>query len=259
MTSHDTSRPPLSSVVAGEGSGVVLVHGAAGSPEINFPFIAELAERHTVVAPRLPAGGPLDLDHVAEAVLASADEAALDRFALVGYSLGAAVAIRLAARHPDRVSALVLTAGLARADGSTLLALRTMAGLLRQGDKATFGAYMTYIGASEEALAGQDRDGVDAIAAMVAGSDVPAGAIAQTDLVLDLDVSGDLSAIVAPTLVVATTEDRLVHPSNSAQLAAGIADSRLVEIASGHGIAGPSAERWRALIVEFLAATHATA
>ena len=42
------------------------------------------------------------------------DAASLDRFALLGVSQGAAIAVAYAARHPDRVSELVLYGGYAR-------------------------------------------------------------------------------------------------------------------------------------------------
>lgn len=94
---------------------------------------------------------------------------------------------------------------------------------------------------------------MDAIAGMIAGSEIAPGAVAQTRLAARLDVREDLTAVDVPTLVVATTDDRLVLPSNSSALAAALPISALVELASGHGIAGPAAEQWHALIRDFLA------
>lgn len=245
---------PLPAVVQGSGPGVVLVHGAAGAPEYNFPFLDALAADHRVVAPYLPGTGPApldgdpDTDRIADQIVGAAVAAGLERFVLVGYSLGAALSVRAAVRHPERVRDLVLTAGTAHADGSSLAALRTMLGLMRSGDTQAFGTLMTYLGSSEQSLTEMGRDGVEAVSAMIAASPVSAGAPAQVALAAALDVRGDLAAVKAPTLVVATLADRLIGPSNSAALAAGIPGSRTAEISSGHGITGTAAEQWEGLI-----------
>ena len=51
---------------------------------------------------------PFSITMFADDVLAAADAAGLDRFVAGGISMGAAIALRLAARHPDRVLGLVL-------------------------------------------------------------------------------------------------------------------------------------------------------
>jgi pimeloyl-ACP methyl ester carboxylesterase len=51
---------------------------------------------------------PFSITMFADDVLAAADAAGLDRFVAGGISMGAAIALRFAARHPDRVLGLVL-------------------------------------------------------------------------------------------------------------------------------------------------------
>ncbi|PBB27656.1 MULTISPECIES: alpha/beta hydrolase [unclassified Mesorhizobium] len=51
---------------------------------------------------------PFSIAMFADDVLAAADAAGLDRFVAGGISMGAAIALRLAARHPERVLGLVL-------------------------------------------------------------------------------------------------------------------------------------------------------
>jgi pimeloyl-ACP methyl ester carboxylesterase/DNA-binding CsgD family transcriptional regulator len=55
-----------------------------------------------------PAPGPPSLDDLVADLEAVVDAAGVERFALLGMSQGAAVSIRYAARHPQRVSHLVL-------------------------------------------------------------------------------------------------------------------------------------------------------
>lgn len=121
------SFPPLATAVTGSGPALLLAHGATGSIAGNYaPVIPALAAAHTVVAPDYPGSGatppagPLDLDTLTDAVVDAAVSRGHARFALLGFSLGTTVAVRAAVRHPERVRALVLTAGFARADAHLL-------------------------------------------------------------------------------------------------------------------------------------------
>ncbi|MDQ0908931.1 pimeloyl-ACP methyl ester carboxylesterase [Streptomyces canus] len=122
------SFPALETTVTGTGPGLLLAHGATGSIEGNFaPVLPALAAAHTVVAPNYPGSGgtpvaadPLDLDELTDAVVDSAVRRGVGRFAVLGFSLGTLVAVRAAVRHPERVTALVLTAGFTRPDDHLL-------------------------------------------------------------------------------------------------------------------------------------------
>ncbi|MET8546257.1 alpha/beta fold hydrolase [Kitasatospora sp. NPDC004799] len=113
--------------VHGSGPGLLLAHGAGGSSAADFgPIMDGLAARHTVVGVDHPGSGatpasaaPLELDDLADRLVAAADAEGLDTFAVWGYSLGGTVALRVAARHPQRITALVLSAAFARLDTRT--------------------------------------------------------------------------------------------------------------------------------------------
>lgn len=97
----------------GEGEAIVLVHGVATSRAIwrhvTGPLAASGRRVVTVDVPGFgesePAGPGFALEDVADRLI---DELALEEFDLVGHSLGGAVAVAAAARHPDRVRKLVL-------------------------------------------------------------------------------------------------------------------------------------------------------
>jgi 3-oxoadipate enol-lactonase len=96
---------------------IVLVHALGSSGRACAPQVAGLGDRHRVLAPDLPghggAPGPFTLRGAVDAVAAAIDEAG-GRAHLVGISGGAVVALISALERPDRVSGLVLSAGLAR-------------------------------------------------------------------------------------------------------------------------------------------------
>lgn len=108
---------------AGEGSAtpVVLIHGYSGDLN-NWLFnVEDLATRGPVVAIDLPGHGGSSKDvgdgslgSLAKAVLGALDIAGVDQAHLVGHSLGAAVAARIAADRPGfaRTLTLIAPAGL---------------------------------------------------------------------------------------------------------------------------------------------------
>ena len=97
---------------------VVLVHGLGGCAANWVDIAPLLARTRRVVIPELPGHGlstPLpavpNLAVFADRLAAVAEREGLLPAAFVGHSLGGVVALRLALRRPDAVSALVLAAG----------------------------------------------------------------------------------------------------------------------------------------------------
>lgn len=98
---------------------VVMLHGFLGNGEDWGEVVRHLPPAFRCLTPDLPGhdGRPLDLGACGDPFAAYAErlwqglEPRLpSRFALAGYSLGGRLALDLACRHPERVSALVLEA-----------------------------------------------------------------------------------------------------------------------------------------------------
>ncbi|WP_030676854.1 alpha/beta fold hydrolase [Streptomyces rimosus] len=241
--------------------GILLAHGATGSIADNYADLipALAATGHTVVAPDYPgsgrtprADGPLDLDALADALVAEAVAAGVETFTLIGFSLGTAVSVRAAARHPERVRGLVLTAGLAKPDHRANIWLDLWLRLLDRGDYAGFAQARALSGLSPEALnalpPAELATALDPDPALP-----PAGSAEQGALVKEVDTTGDLAGITVPTLVIATTLDQLIHPSHSRYLAEHIPGAEYAEIATGHVPMAERPEEWQVLILKFLA------
>ncbi|MDH3294018.1 MAG: acetoin dehydrogenase dihydrolipoyllysine-residue acetyltransferase subunit [Acidimicrobiia bacterium] len=101
----------------GEGPAVVLLHGFGGDLD-NWLFnLDSLAESNEVVALDLPGHGQSSLaisdpsiDGLASFVWSFLDAIGVGTAALIGHSMGGAVAAHMTGRQPDRVSGLVLIA-----------------------------------------------------------------------------------------------------------------------------------------------------
>ncbi|MFJ8842404.1 alpha/beta fold hydrolase [Streptomyces cyaneofuscatus] len=267
MTSTHESAPPttplpapLARTVRGSGPGLLLAHGAGGGIEANYgPILDGLAARHTVIGVDYPGAGdsprsltPLDVDTLADELVAAADAEGVERFAVSGYSLGGPVAIRVAARHPERVDALVLSATFAYADTRTDLVASVWRQLLAVDDPRLLGEFVQLMALGEGALNTFTPDEIRAGAELITAT-VPPGTGDQVDLVRRIDVREDLAGITVPALVIVTAADPLVSPTLQRALAAALPGSETAELPTGHLPFAERPQEWLALITGFLA------
>lgn len=97
----------------GQGKPIVLVHGWAMHTGIWREFARQLAQNYRVTCIDLPGHGrseaidPFTLGRIGAEVV----DAVPEQSCWLGWSLGATVALDIAGRYPERVSALVLLAG----------------------------------------------------------------------------------------------------------------------------------------------------
>lgn len=254
MSNHNVAAMAnisLTTQTTGSGPGIVLAHGAGGGIEANFgSLIPLLAKGHKVTGSDFPGDDtPLDLDALADALVA---EAATERFTIIGFSLGTAVAVRAAARHPERVTGLVLAAGLARPDNRLRLSLDLWSALLAADDRDAFARFVLASAFSPAFANGMPPE---ALAPTIEGiaATIPGGTAAQAALVGRVDTTGDLAGIRVPTLVIEATEDLLVDPANHRYLAERIPGAEHAQIKAGHVLMLEQPEAWHQTVLDFLA------
>ncbi|WP_338704213.1 alpha/beta hydrolase (plasmid) [Streptomyces sp. Q6] len=243
--------------VHGSGPGLVLLPGVGGTAALTWEtLLAELAAEHTVILVDLPGSGRsplpvgrLDLDTVADQVVATAERAGLGDFTIAGPSLGAVVAIKVAARQPDRVRGLITLSGFALPHTSLWLRLKTWASLLaRQDDRLR--AFLTSLAFSEDHVAARRPEAAQSLATCLMTA--AAGTARQIACALGVDVRGDLSAVTASTLVVAAAGDRFVAPNHSVDLADGLPGARLAAVRGGHAALFEEPDRTLEILTDFL-------
>jgi pimeloyl-ACP methyl ester carboxylesterase len=164
-----------------------------------------------------------------------ADAAGLRRFPLVGFSQGCAVSIAYAARHPERVSHLILFGGFAvgnnrrpnltATDRERFAAVKT---LVRQGWGADNPAFRQIF--TTQMAPGATKEQMDAFNELQRLSASPECAVRYMETVAELDVHELLPAVKAPTLVMHVRDDPRVPCDLGREIAAGIPGARFVAL-----------------------------
>jgi 3-oxoadipate enol-lactonase len=174
--------------------------------------------------------GPYSLDQHIGDILGLAAHRGIRRFDLAGVSIGGLIAQGVAARHPDRVRALVLCDTAARLGSAESWSQRIekieaggMAAIVESIMELWFSP--TFRRDRPADLAGWRN--------MFLRAD-PAGYIANCGTLRDTDLTPEVGAITAPTLVLAGGEDASTPPALVEQTARLIPDARF-EIVAGAG------------------------
>lgn len=206
---------------AGSGTGVLLCHGFTGSPQSMRPWAEHMAKAGlTVALPRLPGHGTTWQemnDTTSEDWYAEVEAALLrlrrdcDEVFVMGLSMGGALALRLAQRHPDKVRGLVVVNPSLAVEDRRLLITERLVPLFNRIMPSTPGL------ASDIAKAGVLESGYDRVPTAAASS-LPR---------LWRAVQADMPALRAPILAYRSTQDHVIGPRSLRILAQRAVNARL--------------------------------
>ncbi|WP_380781071.1 alpha/beta fold hydrolase [Sphingomonas sp. R86520] len=269
-TAGDGVRIAYASV--GEGPPLVKVPNWLNHLELDWdapvwaPLFHDLARDHRFVRYDGRGNGMSDrdvadisFDAFVRDLEAVVDAAGLDRFPLLGISQGSAIAIEYAARHPERVSHLILWGGFAsgwRVTGTPDVRKEREAilTLVRQGWGRSDPAYRKLVtwkfmpGASAEELDWFDIFQREAVSAE--------NAVRFANVFADIDVRHRLAGVTVPTLVMHGRGDRNVPLAVGSALAAAIPGAEFVTLdTDNHMLLGrePASAAFVAHVHQFLA------
>ncbi|WP_069172459.1 alpha/beta hydrolase [Streptomyces griseus] len=200
--------------------GVLLCHGFTGSPQSLRPWADRMADRGlTVSLPLLPGHGTRWQDMAVtgwQDWYAEVDRelrALRDRCRQVfvfGLSMGGALSLRLAAKHGDAISGLVLVNPANKVHGLSAYALPVARHVVRTTKGLT----------SDIALAGSEEVGYDRVPLHAAHS-------VRTFFRL---VDAELPQVTQPLLLLHSPQDHVVPPADSARILSRVSSTDVQEI-----------------------------
>lgn len=227
---------------AGDGRAVVLLHGFAADTNINYvrPGILDLLvdEGFRVVATDFRGHGLSARPHepaayadaaLARDVQALLDHLRIDRVAVVGYSMGAGVALHLGAHDPRVTRVVALGVG--------------GASIARRGETGQPGVADALLADDPESITDPLGRQFRRLADSVRADRVALAACMTQDPV---DFVAAVDAVAVPVLVIAGADDELA--GDPAELAARVADGRALTVPGTHFDANAQPALHRALL-----------
>jgi aminoacrylate hydrolase len=237
---------------------VVLAAGLGGVARFWEAQRVSLLERFTVVTYDHRGSGqsvlsppPYSIDGMAEDVLALVDYLGFASVRFVGHSTGGAIGQCLAARTPDRINQLVLSASWSHCDAYFRRLFTLRRDLLTQTGSDMYQRLATlllyppdWILAHDDEIANESvsKDPID-----------PLILAAKIDALLAFDGRSLLSSIRCPTLVVAARDDATIPVYFARALSESISGARLSILDSGgHYCPVSRAQQYTAILHAFL-------
>lgn len=238
MATHHRNGRTIGYQVSGAGVPVLAVHGTTQAANAWDQVREACSVEATWVSAEMPGSGEssqpdgvIDLDEMVDDFVDVMRTLGHERFHVVGYSLGAVVALRLAARHADRVSSVTSVCGWAVTDARMRLTFDLWRRLI-EIDPSLFMRYALVDGYTAGALEALEPM-VDA-AVSAAPSMVQPGSSAHLELDGRIDIAESLPLVSAPCLVIGGLQDRWVDITHSRHIAMLVPGSRSVDVDAGH-------------------------
>ncbi|MFE2870147.1 alpha/beta fold hydrolase [Embleya sp. NPDC059259] len=223
---------------------VVCLHSLFLDPRMFDGLVAAGEGRIRAIVPELPGqvsrvgevSRTVTMDDVTEDVLGTIDELGLERYSLVGQSMGGDVAVRIAARRPESIDKIVLLGSSARAQSREDLGefADLPDRIEREGFTPEIVDIVMTIMFGATTLADDGRRDIHGTWRSRIGELSPRLVHAVRGVFEREGCTKLLPSITAPALIVSGTEDLGRPPAWSDELFDGIPDARLLRYKQGH-------------------------
>ena len=232
------------------------------STSIWGPLLTRLAEHCRVIRYDQRGNGlsdwdipPISFRNAVEDLEVVVNASNLEKFTLLGMSQGVATAIAYAAKHPDRISRLILSGGYSKGWRARGLpdqiargeAFQTLARIGWGQDNPAFRQFFTSL-----AIPGGSHVEMEAFNELQRRSSSPENAARLIAMLGTVDVTQQLKQIAVPTLVMHSRDDAWIPCEEGRVIAAAIPKARFVSIASKNHVVMSHEPEWERYVKELL-------
>ena len=245
----------------GAGHPLLLLMGFGDGLDAWANQIPAFAERFRTIAldhrgsgeSEAPQGG-YSIAQFADDAVGLLDRLGVERAHVLGYSMGGRVGQDMAARHPGRVSALVLAASAARANALNVYSLRASAWLYETYGPEAAAAFGPLISFTHDYF----RDHLDSLTEKLGApvyEPMPLHAYrGHVEAIESHDSTPILGRIAAPTLVLTGDAEWLNPMADQQAMLDGIPNARLQVLENGgHGFLWEIPDAFNEAVIDFLA------
>lgn len=220
MKSVLCGRYELAYVREGSGPTLLLIHGLAGDHSAWTPQVKEWSKRFDVVAPDSRGAGrstqvneEISTEDMAEDFLLFMTSLGIERFHVVGRSMGGAIGQWMALKAPERVLSLAMLASFSVLDPVGKRSLENMREVLELTGSWAAHARHSVLNFVSNAFYNEEKERVAEIERIIASSDrLQACYVRQNHAVIAHNTLDELHRIVCPVAVMSGGRDPLCGP-----------------------------------------------
>ena len=252
--------------IRGDGQPLVVINGFSSGQNALFILVHAFAKHYRIVTfdNRGIGGsdkptGPYSMPMMAGDTIGLMDFLGIDRAHLMGLSMGGMVAQHIAIDYPQRVDKLILCSTSAGGQPLREMLFDLAEATIPNWNRSQSDFASADLRKLRDAMASRTFNGpfhrlvLAPLAYLLFRrfmTQVPAG---QIEAMMTHDVLDRLHLIQAATLVLTGSQDRLIAPQSSEELASRITGAKLVSIDGGsHGLGTEMAGRFNKEVLEFL-------
>lgn len=219
--------------VEGIGKTIVFIHGL--SDDLNYwEFLATHFKRdYQVIRFDLPghgqselSDGEITIDLYVNGLTGIFDELGLNVASLVGFSLGGAIALDFALKHPDKVESLVVMSSFAKVDTHLIRIFNEFKNALNISFEEFYDLILPMVLCSH--VIDNNRDELEFLKQSASQTANNQAYIKAIDACLDFDVEKELSKIEIPALILAGKYDEITPVDIQKDICANIHNSKLI-------------------------------
>ncbi len=244
---------------------LVLVNGLADTKESWAAQVPAFAERYRVVSydnrgvgGTTVTGGPYTTAQMADDLHGLADALGLDRFHLLGTSMGGMIAQEYAIRHADRLRSVALCNTYAWPGPYCLRMFQLWRELVPHLGVGFTQREILLWAFTPEFVESRPDECAEVEAELAANPQGVEPYLAQLSSIETHDTRGRLGAVSCPTLTLVGEQDLIIYPALSRRMHDELPHSTWAEVPGGHACLWELPDPFNAAVLEFLVSASAS-